>query len=305
MPRFIKNRFEYATVRVIDLLLSLLRWETAQEAGAFVGGMLTRVLRKRWSMTQRNVSLAFPDKSPHECRAIAMGAWRNTGRLMAEFFRSRHLSKEEVLDIVRFENPELCESLLAEGKGLIINVGHMGNWEVGGMGTTARGLPLVVLGRAMKNPYLDRFMIETRAHFGAEIMGHKNPFFQLVRWLKAGKMTVILIDHNIPQGGFFVPFFGRPAATSTLSGLLAAKLGVPILSGYSRREGRNIIVRFDGPIRPDPKANPEKEAERLTVEMVKVLEGYVREYPEQWLWGHNRWKRSHKAPAAEGMVKHS
>ncbi len=286
----------YAAIRLVDLFLSLFRWETAQGIGAFLGGLSARIAPKRWAMTLRNIALAFPEKSPEECRAIAIEAWRNAGRVGAEFIRSRHLSKEELLDIVRFENPELMESVLAEGKGVIMNLGHIGSWDVGGLGTSARGFPVGVLGRSMKNPYLDKFMIETRAHFGAEIIGHRNPFFRLVKWLKRGKMTVILIDHNIPQGGFFVPFFGRPAATSTLSGLLAAKLKAPILSGYSRREGGKVFVRFDGPIRPDPKADPDKEAERLTVEMVKVLEGYVRECPQHWLWGHNRWKRSHEAP---------
>ncbi|MFA6318402.1 MAG: lysophospholipid acyltransferase family protein [Elusimicrobiota bacterium] len=291
-PRFL---LEYAGVRLLDVILSLLSWESCQAFGAFIGRTAALFGRTRWAMTAANVAAAFPDKSPQEREAIALQAWENAGRIAAEFCRSRHLSKEELLKIVRFENLDLVDKTVAEGKGVLYNIGHLGNWETGGVAFTAKGYHLGVVGRVMRNPILDRWMTETRSRFGEQVFSHRNPFFQVVRWLKAGKGTAILIDHNLYQGGIFVPFFGRPAATSTLTGLLAVKLGCPILSSRVRREGSGLVVSFHGPLRADPEADPEQEAERLTREMTATIESFIRQRPGEWLWGHNRWKRTHEA----------
>ena len=87
MPHSLKNRLEIAALRTVERLLCTLKWETAQKVGAFVGGFLTRVLRKRWAMTVNNVTLAFPEKSPKECSQIALEAWRSAGITGAEFAR--------------------------------------------------------------------------------------------------------------------------------------------------------------------------------------------------------------------------
>jgi len=287
----LKFRLEYAAVLFLDEIFRVLSWETAQDLGAWLGASARLFSRRRWRMTLTNLEHAFPEKSAEERAAVALEAWRNAGRLAAELIKSRHLSKDEIKRLLRIENPDLCEDLLKEGKGIIINIGHLGNWEVGGIAFTAWGMPLGVVGRVMKNPLVDQWVTETRSRCGEVVFAHRNPFFSVVKWLKQGKMIAILIDHNMHEGGIFVPFFGRPAATSTLSALLSVKLDCPIISARVRREGRGLALSFDGPLRPDPAANPEKEVERLTVKMTQVLEGYIRQRPGEWLWGHNRWKR--------------
>lgn len=293
--RRVRDYLEFAGVKLIDFLLSFLSWRSAQEVGARLGRAARHLAPKRWSMTLRNLEHAFPEWSAARRETVALEAWGNAGRIAAELVRSRSLSKAELEEIVIFEQAETVDALIAEGRGVIFNIGHLGNWEVGGVAFTARGWKLGVVGRVMKNPFLEAWIRETRGRFGETVFAHRNPFFSLVKWLKSGKLTAILIDHNLYQGGIFVPFFGRPAATSTLGGLLSAKLECPIVSVRVYRDGHRLRVRFEGPLRPDPEANPEREAERLTVEMTKILEGYIRERPGEWLWGHNRWKRAHEA----------
>jgi Kdo2-lipid IVA lauroyltransferase/acyltransferase len=277
---------------VLDEVFRVLSWETAQDFGAFCGRAATLFARKRWRTSLGNLAKAFPEKTDAERRAIGLEAWGNAGRVAAEFIKSRSMTREELERAVVYENLDFVDEILAEGKGAVFNIAHLGNWEVAGISYTARGRPVGAIGRIMKDPHADRWLNGTRSRLGMSVIGHRNPFFSAVKWLKQGKPLCILIDHNLYEGGVFVPFFGRPAATSTISGLLAVKLGCPILSARVWREGRTIRVRFEGPIRADPKAaDPEKEAERLTAEMARVIEGFVRDRPGEWLWGHNRWKR--------------
>lgn len=288
----LSHRLEFAGVRAVEALLAPLSWERASDLGAALGGASRFVLGRRWRLTLANLAAAFPEKPQKERERIALEAWRNAGRFAAELARAGSLSTRELERIVRIENPEVARDALAEGKGVLVNIGHLGNWEVGGFAFTHAGFRLGVIGRAMKNPLADAWLKRRRELFGFEVFAHKNPFFQSVRWLKQGGFLAILIDHNIRRGGVFVPFLGRPAATSTLTGLLAVKLGCPIVSCTVRRDGAKLSVRFSPPLRADPAAPSEAEAERLTVEMTRALEDFIRERPEDWLWGHNRWRRA-------------
>jgi KDO2-lipid IV(A) lauroyltransferase len=291
----IGHLFEAAGISTLDNAFKLLPWDAAQDLGATMGGSMRVIGRKRWQITLDNLAGAFPEKSDAELERIALEAWQNAGRIAAEFVKSRHMSREELAQVVSYENLDLIAPLLAEKKGILFNIGHMGNWEMAGIDFTARGYPLGVVGRVMKNPYVDEWVRSTRSHFGEAVFPHRSPFFPAVKWLKKNGIVAILIDHNIHEGGIFVPFFGRPAATSTLTALLAVKVGCPIISVRVQRDGHKFKIRFDGPLRYNPSVEPEKEVERLTVEMTKALERYVRERPAEWLWGHNRWKRK---PAA-------
>lgn len=275
----------------LNVVFRVLSWKSSQALGAFCGRAAALFARKRYRMSLDNLAAAFPEKSEAERHAIALEAWGNAGQLAAELFKSRSLPQEELNRVVLFENLDLCDALRKEGRGFIVNIGHMVNWEVGGISLTSRGWPLGVVARAMKNPASEEWLRSTRSRFGEQIFSHRSPFFPAVKWLRKGNLVAILIDHNIPEGGVFLPFLGRAASTSTLSGLLAVKTNCPIVSTRMRREGEKIIVGFEGPLRPDPDADPDKEALRLTEEMVKILERRVRENPGQWLWGHNRWKR--------------
>lgn len=286
----IGHLFEAAGISTLDNAFKLLPWDAAQDLGATMGGSMRVIGRKRWQITLDNLARAFPEKSAAELDRIALEAWQNAGRIAAEFVKSRHMSREDLAQVVSYENLGLIDELLKEKKGILFNIGHLGNWEMAGIDFTARGYPLGVVGRVMKNPYVDEWVRSTRSHFGEAFFPHRSPFFPSVKWLKNG-IVAVLIDHNIHEGGIFVPFFGRPAATSTLTALLAVKVGCPIISVRVQRDGHKFKIRFDGPLRHDPAADPEKEVERLTVAMTKTLEGYVRERPSEWLWGHNRWKR--------------
>lgn len=295
--RLIAFRAEYAAVRVLDAVLCLLPWRAASALGAAAGGAARLLLRRRWELTLRNLEAAFPEKPREDRERIAREAWRNTGRMLTELLKARHLSREALAGVVRFEGLELYEGLLAEGKGFLLNAGHLGSWEAANLALTAAGYPLAAVGRNLKNPFVDAWLTESRSRFGFLVIKHKNPFLPAARWLREGKPLGVLIDHNIRKGGVFIPFFGRPAATSTLSALLAVRLGCPILTARARREGRWIVASFHGPLRPDPAADPDQEVRRLTTAMVSQLEAFVRERPGDWLWGHNRWRRTPEGEA--------
>ena len=198
--------------------------------------------------------------------------------------------------LCRFENFEAVEKLIASGRGGILHTGHLGNWEVAGTSIAPLRSKLAGIARHIKNPLIDRWLLETRQMRGNKVIYHHDPFFSAARHIKHGGFVGILMDQNLHQGGVFVPFFGRPAATTTLTALLAVKLGCPVIGFNIWREGPQIVGRFEEPLYARRNSDPEQETLRMTAELTGILEKWIRQRPDNWLWGHNRWKR---VPGAE------
>ena len=282
---------EYAGVRLLEGGFRLLSWDAARRAGEAIGLLAAALVRRRWHLTLDNLRHAFPEESPERLRHLAREAWLNLGRIGAEFVKSAHAPKSEILARCRYENLDLVTKSLRPGRGAIAHLGHFANWELAGLALTAHGIPLAVVGRRIKNPYVDRWVNAVRSRFGALILSHKNPFFPVVRSLKEGRLVGILMDQSLPTGGVFVDFFGRPAATTTLTALLALKLGCPVFKLRLLRRGGEVVARFEGPFEIPSGLTEGEVAARLTAD----IEAWARERPEDWFWLHNRWKRSGEA----------
>jgi len=292
MPFFRRVRFltEYLLLRAVAGVFVLLSWENAGRLGKLLGRACAKIIRKRFSLTVDNIQKAFPEKTPQEAEAVAVKCWENLGRVIAEFAKSSAMSKEELLEKCPVVIPPDAREILARGGGAVGHIAHLANWEIAGMALSAAGIPACAVARKIRNPYLDEWINKTRRSFGIDIIGHRDPFFSCARAVRRGKFVGILMDQNFPAGDTFLPFFGRQAATSPLTALLALKTQTPIFPVRFCRDGERIKLIFEPPIICD---GPYTEA-RLSTLLEKLnsrLEDWVRESPEMWLWAHNRWKR--------------
>ena len=154
------------------------------------------------------------------------------------------------------------------------------------------GYPLNFLVRELDNPRLDAFITRYRCLSGGHAIEKRESARQILRAFQRGEAVGILADQNmLASEGVFVEFFGRPACTTSAPARLARKLGVPIVLGLVIWDNKlkKYRLRFDSVewIKCD-----DAEAEILanTANFTRLLEDYVRRYPEQWLWVHRRWK---------------
>ena len=282
---------QYLALRAAAASIGRLSWDRAQRLGERAGLLGARLVRRRWDLTVANLRRALPDEDPAAIEAYAREAWMNLGRVASELAWASRASKEEVMRRCPFENLDVLRRALQGGRGAIIHLGHFGNWELAGLSLPAHGLPITAVGRRIKNPYVDGWLKGMRSRFGLTLLGHKNPFFPIARAIKQGRGVGVLMDQSLPEGGVFVPFFGRPAATTTLTALLAMKLKAPIVPLDLRREGGIVIGRFEEPVAIEPG----ESEEALTARLTAIIERWARRSPGDWFWLHNRWKRSPEA----------
>ena len=225
--------------------------------------------------------------------------YRNLGYTIGEFFRMPYMKKHEVEGLIRYEGAEK----LPKDQGVLFLVGHTGNWEL--MATACPllnpGLDFILVVKAIKPTSLNTWINTVRAQWGNRILDRRGSSKEILRVLKKGGSLAFVLDQNTKRNwGVFVDFFGKPACTSDGLAQMAALSGHQIFPVLCRRdpESRKLIVEVGDEI-PGPKDRSEEEVYRVTQDCTKVMEQFVRRYPDQWIWMHRRWKTQ---PLSEGST---
>ena len=264
-----------------------LRWASA------AGGLIGRVLGPHLSITERarrNLALAFPEKPPAERAAIVRGMWDNLGRVFAEF---PHLSEIDVYDPagpVEVVGGEHVDALRDDGRPGFFFSGHLGNWEIVSLSVTQRGVPLDRIYRAANNRMVEWLYRHGRAAVeGALIPKGAAGAKRLLGLLRRGSHLGMLVDQKM-NDGIAVPFFGRDAMTAPALAQLALRYDCPVVAArVVRLTGARFRLVLLPPFHFERTGDRQADVHAAMARVNGLLEGWIRDTPEQWLWLHNRW----------------
>lgn len=218
--------------------------------------------------------------------------YRHLGSLAADLFRSETEPVAQLLSRVEIVGLEHARAAAASGRGVFFSTPHLGNWEWAALVTGALGFPVTIVARPLDNPLLDARLTAMREKTGCRIVSRRDAARTLLKTLRSGGLVGILADQRArPPDGIVVPFFGRPALTTTSIARLAGKTGALFLPVVCLRiaPGRYRLV-YSEPVDVDVLPGRERGVEKLTALVTALVEKQVRAAPEQWLWLHDRWK---------------
>jgi len=145
----------------------------------------------------------------------------------------------------------------------------------------------------MDNVYLDRLIRSYRTMHGNKTVAKDEFVRGLISAMKAGEVVGILMDTNVtPPQGVFVDFFGIPACTASGLARIALRTDAAVIPGFTiwDKSLGKYRLRFDPIVELIRTGNLEADIQANTQKFTKIIEDYVRQYPEQWLWVHRRWK---------------
>jgi KDO2-lipid IV(A) lauroyltransferase len=296
-----RRRLEFALVWTLVKLLGLPPRRTARALGALVGRLallLTPRLRRTGDL---NLRLAFPEKTAAEREQILRKLYRNLGWLLAEFCQMPRYTPEQAQRFIRYEGLENYLAARDQGKGVLILTGHLGAWELSSFYHSLMGYPMSIVIRRLDNPLVDNLVNQIRCLHGNQVL-HKDDFARgLLGAMRRGETVGILMDTNMtPPQGAFVDFFGHAACTGSGLARVAMKTGAKVLPGFLLWDEatQQYVLRFGAAL--DLPVGDDAEADALahTAFFTRVIEDYVRQYPDQWLWVHRRWKTRPQGEAA-------
>lgn len=288
-PR-LKYRVEFLLFRRLLESFAACPLDAALERGARLGRLWHAVDGKHRRLANGNIRCGLGLDAAAAARTARI-CFENLGRTFAEFaFMGPRLG--ELLERVSLEGIEHLHQAAARGKGVFILGGHCGNWELFGPVLT-REIPMTTLARPIKNPLVDELIVERRRAAGAPTLDPKRSTREILTTLQRGAAVGMVLDQSaLRREGVFVPFLGRPASTHFGLALLAIRSGAPVLPAFIVREGAGRHRAWIGPpIPPAEEGDREERIGRTTARYTAAIEEYVRRFPEQWFWVHNRWQR--------------
>jgi KDO2-lipid IV(A) lauroyltransferase len=289
----IKNWLLFRLITSLIFLLNFLPRNTAISIGGFLGGLAYFTIADARKRTLSNLRLAFGgEKEEKELTSLALRVFRNLGKNVADVVRLKNMKREDIDRITDIEGIEHFDQAYSQGKGVIALTGHIGNFELLAAWFSLKGYKVSVIGREVYDPRLDRLLVKNRERVGLENIPTTAGVKPIMRALKSGRALGVLADQDSSRvRGVFVDFFGKPARTPVGPILLPYKTGSPIIPMAILRQGGNryrIIVKPEVPLVFSE--DREKDVAQVTQRCAGVLESIIREYPDQWLWMHDRWK---------------
>lgn len=251
------------------------------------------MLPRQRKRTLFNLNRAFGgEKDQKELKRIAIEMLRNIGRSSAEVMCWPKLGKKYLNTHVTIQNPEIIFDAFRKGKGVIGLTAHLGNWEyLAAFISNVLEIQFAVIARDISNPWLNRLMEETRKSMKIKFLYRGESGLSIVRILKRNEGLGILADQSIRGEGVMVDFFGYPA--KTLRGvaeliLISHATVIPLFIVRNKDLTKHSLI-VENPLSYTLTGDKELDLKKISQTYTSLIESYIRRYPDQWMWIHNRW----------------
>ncbi len=287
---------------VLNAAIWLFRLIPVDVASAFMGFCWRKLapLNARHKRAHRHLQRIFPELGDEEREKIVRGMWENLGRVAAETFHIDRLLKQTY----RFEADadEVTEEVLNGGKACLFVSMHSANWELCVQPAVTRGLDITGVYQALRNPEADKALRALRKDLyrGGLLSKSHQTARKILSTLKNGGVVAMMGDLRESRG-IQVPFFGQLAYANPVPASLARSCDVPIVLGRVIRKN-GVQFRVEGRAITVPRTDDRQaDIESATAQIHAVFEGWIREYPEQWMWIHKKWA----PPGKNAAEKHA
>lgn len=289
----LQTDLEYAAVRLLLGALGLLPRRAAVVVGRALGRIAYALAAGLRRTGLRNLELAFPDMSVAERRETLRRSMVGLGRQLGEFSQFPRATPESLRDLVEYDGIEILHEAQRRGRGVIFLTCHLGAWEVLSFAHSALYNPISFMVRRLDNPRVEELIDRVRTRFGNRSIDKKMAARSALKLLRDGGTLGILADLNTqPHEGVFVPFFDHLACTTSGIAVLALRTDasvIPVVAPWHEERGRYVF--HGSPIVELVRTGDhERDVEINTARFTAAIEEQIRNYPDQWLWIHKRWK---------------
>ena len=281
----------YTSMKALSAVLCALPYQLQYGIGYLLGQLgwlFTPKKRKRLAIGQ--ILFCRITEDVEEAKRIAKASVTRFGRMIVDVLRYPEIKDGKYKEMFTMDGREYLEDAKADGKGAIVIALHSGNWELLGGILASEGYPLISVAMQQQGD-ADRFINEYRTMMHQHVT-YKTGVREMVKELQKGSFIGLIMDQDPGDQGQLVPFFGYETLTPVGPAAMARMQNVPIIP---------ITIRFDEytekhEITVHPPIYTEKTDDRkrdITVTLTTLnewLEDYIRRYPEDWFWLHNRWK---------------
>ena len=287
-----KDQLIYRMLTKITRVAGNLSSETADVISKRLGTVWFVMDRKHRKIVFQNLNIAFGgEKTETEIETLAKAVFSNTIRIFFEY--AWYYTRQPIDYNTHFciHGTEHLKNAIKKGKGVIVILAHLGNWELLAAFASMIGLPATVVYRPIKSNAVNRFVIENRNRTGVELFPLHGALDAVKGALAKGIMVGLLVDQNSGhRRGVFVDFFGKKACTGKGPAKLAMSTGAPMIPVFLHRDATQFVFEIHPELPLVNTGNEQADIRHNTQVYTSAIETVVRRYPEQYFWLHRRWK---------------
>ncbi|MEO1953652.1 MAG: lipid A biosynthesis lauroyl acyltransferase [Campylobacterales bacterium] len=286
----------YKIFLLFEKFLMLLRASYRKAFFSFLasaGYLLSSRYRK---VAYKNLNFLFEDKlSDDEKKEIVKYSFKNLAFNFLHLLEIRHMSKEQLAKKITIKNIEAIEKVHKENRSIIYVTTHYSSWELGGASIGAFIEPIIAVYKKMKNPTYQEWLLESRAHFGNINLEKTNVVKPLIRFLKQGYASGLLIDTNINEkDGVIVNFMGKEIRQTTTPAYLARKFDAAIIPVAMRTDDEeNYTLMIFDEIKVEKTDDIKADIQKATQLQADWLSNLISDEPKFWFWLHRRFKNDY------------
>ncbi len=275
----------------------------AMALGRFIGWIWYYIIPIRRKLSLENINRALGAELSRKAQEKTIREfYGNFCMYIMEVLRIPYMTAEENEKRVEIVGREHMEAALAEGKGVILVATHNDNVDLGGCSMAMRGLPISVVVKQM-GKMAEAFISRVRQNTGVILISRKKSGNHIKELLAENKIVTIVVDqHLAPYRTIVCDFFGQRAATTHAPARFGFETGAPIITGIIQRKQKHgyhriVLSPF---VLETPYADLDLNIRYNTERLNRIVEGWIRETPNQWWWFHKRWK-AHDNPEKYGI----
>ena len=300
VPRLKRARrfCRYCLLRALYAAASLLPLSAAKAFGRGLTrlGLFIPSLRRK---ALAGLATAFPELDDAARLDIARGCFAHFGDFLGEICCIEKITRDLERYVELPPADRACyEGAIAEGKGVLLCTGHVGNFELMARRLGLLGHPCGVIAKVSSDPHMTAFIERMRRRGGYHIIWRGREkgaaFAGLREAIGRGEAIGLLIDQDTRGHGLFVDFFGKRALTPRGLADMALQTGCAVITGFIHRRpegGHRVSVRR---VEVERTGDDERDAQALLQKLTTLIEQAIREDPRAWPWFHERWK--HRPP---------
>ena len=289
-------------LKTFAYIIKSLPRKLALVVGVCLGWMAGIIFLVRKKVCTINLDMAFENNlSSKEKWKILIAMYANLGKNLVDFLRLPQITKENFSSFVTVEGEEILDSARKKGKGVLGITAHYGFWDIIPLYFAFKGYGANFITKEIQNPSVNDFWMKYRTYGGVNPITKKSSSKEIISILKKNESLGFVIDQNMnTRNGVFVDFFGVKACTIDIVAKLAMNYGSPVLPMFCiRNPDDTFTIKIEEPVLLVEGETKKETIVKTTESYVSVLERYIRERPDHWIWMHKRWKTR---PEGEGPI---
>ena len=290
--KIIKYFFEFISIISLFCIFKIIGLKNASSLGSILGKIVGPFFRSK-NITKQNIRTGLGNLDKKNEKEIINNMWSNIGRTFAEYvFLKDFKFNKTNFDHMKINGTTYLDEIKRSNKPVIFYSGHFANFELMAMELDKFGIKTAAIYRPLNNFFLNPLMEYLRMKYicPTQIQKGRIGMRKIISRIKDGYSIALMMDQRVSEGQK-VPFFNKPAFTTTIPAQLALKYNcklVPI--SLERKEGPNFEMTVHSPYNIEKTGNNEEDTKNITLKINQIIEKMIIKNPTQWLWSHNRWK---------------